>query len=210
MISKSILFIGAGGHAKACIDVVEQGRQYTIAGLVGLPQEVGTEVFGYPVLGCDTDLPNLLKQFPRALVTIGQIKTPMFRIKLFDLLLQCGYDFPTIISPKAYVSPYSKIGAGTIIMHGAVVNAGAVIGSNCIINSCALIEHDAIIRNHCHIATAAVLNGGVCVGEGTFIGSKTCVRENIYIAEYSVIAMGQRILADHIVISDLPEAKGVV
>ena len=35
---------------------------------------------------------------------------------------------PVIISPNAYVSKFSKIEEGTIIMHGAVINSNANIG----------------------------------------------------------------------------------
>ena len=55
MKQESILLIGAGGHARACIDVIEQGKQFTVAGLIGLPHEVGSQVLGYSVLGMDTD-----------------------------------------------------------------------------------------------------------------------------------------------------------
>ena len=32
-------------------------------------------------------------------------------------------------------------------------------GGNCIINNKVLIEHDSSIGDHCHIATAAIING---------------------------------------------------
>ena len=47
------------------------------------------------------------------------------------------------------------------------------IGINCIINTKALVEHDAIIGDHCHIATSAIINGGVgrkeCGGKGVWV-----------------------------------------
>ena len=88
MTQESILLVGAGGHARACIDVIEQEGRFTVVGLVGLPNEVGSRVLGYPVLGTDADLPALLGDYPHALVTVGQIKTPEPRIRLFDLLQQ--------------------------------------------------------------------------------------------------------------------------
>ena len=39
-----------------------------------------------------------------------------------------NFNFPVIISPKAYVSKEAKIGEGTIIMHGAIVNKNSKIG----------------------------------------------------------------------------------
>lgn len=198
MTKVPILLVGAGGHARACIDVIEQEGRFVVAGLVGLPHEVGTRMLGYPVLGTDADLPPLLGDYAHALVAVGQIKTPEPRIRLFDLLEQrhSGCVLPVIVSPRAYVSRHAKLGVGTIVMHGAVVNAGVVVGRNCIINSQSLIEHDVVIADHCHIATSAAINSGVRIGAGTFIGSNTSVRQCISIGDRCVISMGQRVFAD--------------
>lgn len=194
MTKVPILLVGAGGHSHVCIDVIEQEGRYVVAGLIGMPDEVGSKILGYPVLGTDMDLPDLMREIPNAIVTVGQIKNPEPRIRLFDLLQHAGYTLPTIVSPRAYVSPHATLGAGTIVVHGAVVNAGAVVGCNCIINSQSLIEHDVVIADHCHIATATQINGGVHVGSGTFIGSGSCLRQSIKVGERCVIGMGQRIL----------------
>lgn len=191
-----LLLLGAGGHARACIDVIEQEGRFEVAGLTGLPQEVGAKVLGYSVLGTDQDLPALLREYKSAIVTVGQIKTPDVRIRLFGKLEQGGCTMPAIVSPRAHVSRHAALGAGSIVMHGAIVNAGAMVGKNCIVNSLALIEHDTVIGDHCHIATAAAINSGASVGAGTFIGSNVCVRQGTRIGNNCVIGMGQRVLAD--------------
>ncbi len=196
MTSESILVVGAGGHARACIDVIEQEDHFIVKGLVGLPDEVGSKILGYPVLGVDEDLPALLGDCANALIAVGQIKTPKPRIRLFDLMQNNSCALPVIVSPYAYVSPHAKLDAGTIVMHGAVVNAGAVVGRNCIINSLSLIEHDVVIADHCHIATAATINSGVRIGTGTFIGSNSSVRQCVNIGERCLIGMGQQVLTD--------------
>jgi sugar O-acyltransferase (sialic acid O-acetyltransferase NeuD family) len=196
MQKESILLVGAGGHARACIDVIEQEGRYTIAGLIGLSREVGTQILGYPVIGTDADLFALAESYPNALVAAGQIKSPALRIEIFQRLKACGFRLPSIISPHAYVSRHASLGDGTTVMHGAVVNAGAHIGCNCIVNSQALIEHDVQIGDHCHISTAAVLNGNVQVGSGSFIGSNACVRQGIRIGERCMVKMGERVIAD--------------
>lgn len=195
MTAPSVLLLGGGGHARACIDVIEQERRFVIAGFVGLAEEVGTRVFGFEVLGADADLPALLARCPHALVTVGQIKTPDARIRLFDAAQRHGADLPVIVSPRAYVSPHATLGAGTVVLHGAIVNAGAAVGRNCIINSQSLIEHDAVIGDHCHISTAATINGGVTIGAGTFVGSGATVRQSLNIGERSVIGMGHVVFA---------------
>ena len=202
-----LLLAGAGGHARACIDVIEQEGRFVVGGLTGLPHEVGTRVLGYPVLGTDAELPALMRDFAHALVTIGQIKTPDPRMRLFDLLVQNGCTLPVIVSPRAYVSSHAPLGAGTIVMHGAVVNAGAKVGRNCIINSLSLVEHDCEVADHCHISTSAAVNSGVHIGQGSFVGSNSSVRQDVRIGSRCLIGMGQRVLADCKDGAWLPEAK---
>jgi sugar O-acyltransferase (sialic acid O-acetyltransferase NeuD family) len=191
-----ILLMGAGGHARACIDVIEQEGLFVVAGLLGLQHEVGTRMLNYEVRGVDADLSLLAGTYSHALVTVGQIETPEPRIRLFDIIEQAGCTLPVIVSPRAYVSPHATVGAGTIVMHGVVINAGAVVGRNCILNNQSLVEHDVVIGDHCHIATATVINGGVHIGAGSFIGSNSSVRQGITIGERCLIGMGQRVLID--------------
>lgn len=193
MASEALLLVGAGGHARSCIDVIEQDGRYRIVGLVGVRSEVGREIFGYRVLGSDDNLPSLIASCQRALVTVGQIKNAEPRIRLFERLQALHCELPTIVSPRAQVSRHAVLGDGTIVMHGAMVNAGARVGRNCIINTLAVIEHDVIIGDHCHIATAAVLNGGVQVGTGTFVGSNVSVKQALKIGDHCVIGMGQTV-----------------
>lgn len=191
-----LLLVGAGGHARACMDVIELEGRYSVQGLVGLPDEVGTTILGVPVLGTDQELPSLARRFGAALVTVGQIKTSEMRMRLFAQLQALGCDLPAIVSPRAHVSRHATVGAGTIVMHGAVVNAAATVGRNCIINTQSLVEHDAQVGDHCHVATSAVLNSGVQMGEGSFVGSGCTVRQMIRIGRRCVIGMGQRVVKD--------------
>ena len=184
---KEIILIGGGGHCKAVIDVIEQEGKFQIVGIVDKSELIEADVFGYSVIGTDSDLNSLVKIHKHALVTVGQIKLPDTRIKLFNLAMKVGFIFPSIISPRAYVSEYADIGDGTVIMHNALVNANAKVGRNCIINTNALIEHDSNIADHCHIATNTVVNGNVSVGQGSFIGSGSVTKEGITIGENSFI-----------------------
>jgi len=187
---KNIVLIGGGGHCKSVIDVIEQEGKFKIAGIIDKPELLGSSILGYSVIGNDSDLRSLSKKYQYALITVGQIKSPSLRIKLFDLAVKAGFTLPSIISPNAYVSKHSSIGNGVIVMHNAIVNASASIGDNCIINSKALIEHDCSISKHCHISTNATINGGVTVESGCFVGSGSTTKELITISENSFIKAG--------------------
>ncbi len=189
-----ILLIGAGGHARSCIDVLEAAG-WTIAGLVGTAAEVGTTVLGYSVVGTDEDLPRLRQLSARALVSIGQIDSASLRIAAVERAGAAGYELPVVVSPRAWISRHARVGAGSIVMHDAIVNAGATIGCNCIVNTGALVEHDAQVGDYCHLSTRSVTNGSVTIGNRCFIGSAAVLKHGIRIGEDCFVGMGQSVTA---------------
>lgn len=193
---REILLIGGGGHCRSVIDVIETGQYFVVKGIVQPQTDGAAPVLGYPILGEDSELQALLVHTPRALVTVGQIKSPDIRRRLFEQLKNLQADLPVVRSPHAYISSHAQISAGTVVMHGAVINANARIGENCIINSRALVEHDARIGDHCHVATGALVNGGCVIGEGGLIGSGAVLKQGVRIGRYAVVGMGAVVRRD--------------
>ena len=68
-----IILIGAGGHARSCIDVIELSGLFKIAGLVEKGKLKNKENLGYPIIGTDDDLQNLRQKYSHSLITVGQI-----------------------------------------------------------------------------------------------------------------------------------------
>jgi sugar O-acyltransferase (sialic acid O-acetyltransferase NeuD family) len=180
---KKIILVGAGGHCKSCIDVIENDNKYKITGIIDKKKNF---LLNYKVFA-ESYLNKKLIKNNYAFVTVGQIKNYKVRVKLFNRLKDLGFKMPFIISPSAYISKHAVIGQGTIVMHGAIVNAGAVVGNNCIINTNSLIEHDVVIGDHVHISTGVSINGGVIIGNKVFIGSHSIIRDNVNIGDYSIV-----------------------
>jgi sugar O-acyltransferase (sialic acid O-acetyltransferase NeuD family) len=196
MSKPGLILIGAGGHARACIDVIEQHGQFEVAGLVGMPNELHTDQLGYQVIATDDGLAELAGKYRYALITVGQIRSPELRTRMYQQAVRLGFELPVIVAPGAHVSRHASIGAGTIVMHGAVVNAAARVGHNCIVNTRAVVEHDAVVEDHCHISTGAILNGAVQVGAGSFVGSGCVVKQGVRLGACSIIGMGLTVRHD--------------
>lgn len=193
---RELLLIGAGGHCRAVIDVLERTERWRIGGIIEGPEGGAQEVLGYPVIGTDDELPDLRRHFDHALITVGQIKSAAPRQRLFLRLKALGYVLPVVVSPLAWVSPHSRLGEGCAILHFACVGPRAVVGDNSIINTRALLEHDAVVGTHCHISTGAILNGGCQVGDGCFVGSGSALREAIRLGDGVVVGMGLSVRRD--------------
>lgn len=184
-----LILIGGGGHCKSVIEVAESAG-YEIKGILDMPDEVGKEVLpGHKVIGTDDEIPQYVEECD-FIITVGFIKNPALRIKLYNKVKAAGGRLATIIASTAHVSKYAELGEGTVIMHHAFVNAGAKIGDNCIINTFVNIEHDAEVSNQCHISTGTMVNGECKIGENCFIGSQSVCANCIEIASDIIVGAG--------------------
>lgn len=188
-----MLLIGAGGHAKSCIEIIESSGEFSVAEVVGQDSEKGMSILGRTVQYSDSDLAYLRNRYEYAFIAIGQIHSPAIRIKLYSIISEMGFKLPTFVSQSAQVSRYTKIGTGSIVMNGVIVNPNCTIGENVIINSGSIIEHDVLIGDNCHVATRVTVNGNATIGDGSFLGSGSIVRNGIEIGSNCFIGMGSRI-----------------
>lgn len=188
-MKRPLILIGGGGHCKSVIEVAE-GAGYEIKGILDIPDEVGKEVLpGHKIIGTDDEIPQYVEECD-FIITVGFIKNPALRIKLYNKVKAAGGRLATIIASTAHVSKYAELGEGTVIMHQAFVNAGAKIGDNCIINTFVNIEHDAEVGNQCHISTGTMVNGECKIGENCFIGSQSVCANCIEIASDIIVGAG--------------------
>lgn len=188
-MKRPLILIGGGGHCKSVIEVAESAG-YEIKGILDMPDEVGKEVLsGHKVIGTDDEIPQYVEECD-FIITVGFIKNPALRIKLYNKVKAAGGRLATIIASTAHVSKYAELGEGTVIMHHAFVNAGAKIGDNCIINTFVNIEHDAEVGNQCHISTGTMVNGECKIGKSCFIGSQSVCANCIEIASDIIVGAG--------------------
>ena len=194
MFRKKLVIIGAGGHAKSVIDIIEELGSWKIIGLIGRENEKQKQVSGYRVIGTDEDLRLIRKECNYAFIGIGQIKNCEPRVSVAKELERLHFKIPAIKAKSAYISKRAIIGKGTLVGHGTIINSGAIIGENTIINSGAIIEHDSKICDYTHISTGTIVNGGAIVEKMSFIGSNSMVREGVTVPECSIIRAGSIVM----------------
>ena len=187
-MKKPLILVGGGGHCKSVLEAAESAG-YSILGVLDMPEEVGKEILSTMVIGTDDDIPTYVDK-AEFVITVGFIKNPSIRIKLYNKIKDAGGKLATIIASTAYVSKYAEIGEGTVVLHQAFVNSGAKVGKNVILNTATNIEHDAFIGNHSHISTGTMVNGECKVGERCFIGSQSVLANCISVGDDIIVGAG--------------------
>ena len=90
MEQKNLILVGGGGHCKSVIEVAESAG-YTILGIVDRPEELGKLVLDYKVIGVDDDIPQYVEK-AEFVITVGFIKNPALRIKLYNKVKKASFD----------------------------------------------------------------------------------------------------------------------
>ena len=188
-MGKSILVIGAGGHAKSVIDALLSVGEYD---KIAVLEDFGTkEILGFKVIGKVNEAKKFLDEYQNAVVAVGDND---YRLKTINYLKGLGYNLPCIIHKKAYVSRFSSIREGSVVLGGAFINANVKIGIGVIINSSVTVEHDCIVADGVHLSPNSVVCGGVIVGDKTWIGSGATVIDHINIGKKVIIGAGSVVI----------------
>lgn len=185
----AVLVIGAGGHAKVCIELL-RAMGHKVEWAIGTDDNL--TCLDVEVLGGDDHIGRLhAAGVRRAFIAIGDNRR---RLALAERLRPLDFDWVTAISPVASVSPTARLGRGVAVMAGAVINAETCIGDFAIVNTNASIDHDCMIGAGAHVAPGSALAGTVKVGEMAFLGVGSRVIPNISIGAGSIVGAGATVI----------------
>ena len=98
---------------------------YTILGIVDRPEELGKLVLDYKVIGVDDDIPQYVEK-AEFVITVGFIKNPALRIKLYNKVKEAGGKLATIVASTAHVSKYATLGEGTMLVHRLEITLSSI------------------------------------------------------------------------------------
>lgn len=178
-LSNKISVIGAGGHARAVINLL---LDLSIKPSAFFDDNI---LENESILGVEGKaLSTLLEQDELVLAIGDNTKRKIFYNSHSSRVSKAK------IHPQAYIGHSVEIGKGTCVFPNASLHALAVVGVNCIINTGAIVEHESTIGNHSHIAVGAMVCGRVSIGESCFVGAGAVVKDQISLCNNVCIGAG--------------------
>ena len=184
----NIVIIGASGHAKVVIDIIERENKYNIVGLIDANKPRDFKIFQYSILGREKELPKVMKtfNFKAGIIAIGDNWTrQLVYNKIKDIVPD--FEFVSAVHPNAIIGRNVNIGAGTVIMPGAIVNANTKIDEFCILNTKSSMDHDGHLHQFTSLAPDATVGGNVVIGDYSAICLGARVIQDITIGKHAII-----------------------
>lgn len=167
---------GATAHAKTAVDIAED-LAIEIGGLIDKSLLI-EDIFDYEV-----QLHHQSKDAAEHFFVA--VKNPGLRARI--VAENPGWNFQSLVHPRAHVSKRAEIGEGSIVLPGATIAADVQIGNHCIISGSAVIESNTIVEDFVNIGSNVSIGANVLVGRGSEIKANTRIEDEATIAKESVL-----------------------
>lgn len=207
-MSEPLIIVGAGGHAREVLDVVDALRAAGSAiDLEGVATETVAdyallEARGVPVLGGL----DVVRRYKAAYVIA--IGSGTVRRRIDEALRSSG-----LTPAEALVHPSAVLGYDVTLERGVVVLAHVSLASNVHVgrhvhlNRGCTIGHDCTIGNYSTVAPLAAISGHVTLGEEVTVGTGSCLVEKVRVGPGTVIGAGAAVVGElpaHVVAVGVP------
>ena len=197
---KNLVLIGGGNQAHYTIDIIEREGKYNIVGIIDSVHEIGSERFGYKIIGRQENLIKLIEEYSIevGVISIGDNRS---RYYVYNKIIEQipNFTFANAIHPSVIIGNNVKLGVGIVAMAGCIFNPKSEIGNFTFFATGAQVEHDNIIHNFSSISAGSITGGFVTIGKFSAITLGVTVLDRIEIGENTVVGAGS------LVIKSLPD-----
>ena len=194
---RQLAILGASGHGKVVADAAMLSNKWSEIIFFDDAFPDVSSLDSWLVVGDTNALVRDKALYEGVVVAIGDNAV---RLSKLQYLIEQKCNIVSVFHPSSTISSSASILAGTVVLAGAVVNPCASIGFACIINSNAVIEHDCVLYDGVHVSPMVAVAGGAKVGQCSWLGIGSCVRQNINITSNVIVGAGG------VVVNDLPNS----
>lgn len=184
-MKNKVAVIGAGGHAKVIVDIIEKNGDEVVCFI----EELGDkkEYLKLPVFSTISSIIEIYENL-KFVIGIGDNSARERISAAYNL------EWYTAIHPNAVIGSHTIIGKGTVVMANVVINSYSRIGEHTILNTGSIVEHDCVIGNYVHISPKVAICGNCIIGHNSWIGAGATVINNIKIVDDTIIGAGTCVL----------------
>jgi sugar O-acyltransferase (sialic acid O-acetyltransferase NeuD family) len=192
---KNLVLIGGGNHAHYTIDIIQKENKYNIIGIIDSVHDIGSERFGYKIIGRQENLIELVKEY-NIQVGIISIGDNWSRYYVYNKIIGQipNFEFVNAIHPSVIIGNDVELGTGVIAMAGCIFNPKSTIRDFTFFATGAQVEHDCYIDEFSSISAGSVTGGYVKLGKFSAITLGVTILDRVEIGENTVVGSGSLVL----------------
>lgn len=194
---KNIVLIGGGNQAHYTIDIINKEKKYNIIGIIDSIHDIGSDRFGYKILGRQEDIVQLVNKYniEGGVISIGDNWVRYHVFKQIKKQIP-DFNFVNAIHPSVVIGDNVELGEGVVMMAGCIINPKSKIGNFTFFATGAQVDHDCNIENYSSISAGSITGGYVTLGEFSAITLGVTVIDRLKIGKNTVIGAGSLVLKD--------------
>jgi sugar O-acyltransferase (sialic acid O-acetyltransferase NeuD family) len=192
---KNIVLFGGGNQVHYTLDIIQKQGLYNVVGIIDSVHDVGTERFGYKIIGRQEDIKSLIEEYgiEAGIITIGDNWIRYYISEQVKSLVK-DFEFVNAIHPSVVIGNNVQIGTGVVVMAGVIINPMAKIGNHTFFATGCQIEHDCTIDDYASVSAGSVLGGYVHIKKYSAVTLGVTILDRITIGQNSVIGSGSLVI----------------
>jgi sugar O-acyltransferase (sialic acid O-acetyltransferase NeuD family) len=192
-----LVIVGAGGHGREALDIVEAinaSSVPTFEFLGFLDDDVAARDAvtrrGHSILGA----PDMLREID-AMYVIA-IAVPAARRRIDQKLVAWGRKAATLMHPSATFGSDIRLAPGAIIAAGARLTTNCSVGRHFHANVNAVLSHDCAVGDYVTLSPGAQISGSVTLEDDVTVGANATVIQGLQIGLGGYVAAGAAVIRD--------------
>ena len=190
---RSLVLVAASGLAREVLALERRhGRYGDLVVVDDDPRLWGTTLDGVPVIGgldaaADLDEADLV-------VCAGSGATRRDLVRRLAGLGVPPTRFGRVVHPSVELPSGCTIGRGSILLASVVLTADVTLGRHVVVMPHATLTHDDVVDDYATLCAGVSLGGSVRVGEASYLGMNSCVREHVTVGPEATLGMGAALI----------------
>jgi sugar O-acyltransferase (sialic acid O-acetyltransferase NeuD family) len=192
-MSVRVVVVGAGGHGREVLDVVDACNAVDTAfDVMGVVDDAPSEVNllrlkkrGSRFLGSVEEWTGRGEHEVRYLVGIG---SPAARRALDSRFSEAGFEPAVAVHPAAVLGSGVSLAPGVVVLAGSVLATNITVGRHTHVHRCATVGHDCVIGRYVTVNPSASISGDCVVEDGVLVGVGASVLQGLTVGHDSTVA----------------------
>lgn len=188
---RKLIIVGAGEFGELAYEYFSDDSEYeVVAFAVEKKYKKSDTVFDLPVIDFERIEQLYSPLNYDVFIAVTFVRLNRERARLYKMCKEKGYHCASYINSSAFVGKHVEIGENVFVFENSTLQHYVSLGNNVIVWSGAYIGHRTVVEENCWLAPHMAAGGFCRIGQGSFVGINATLGDNVTIEKDIVLGAG--------------------